>query len=262
MTPNESAGRIDTESRDGVFRIVMNRPGKKNALTVEMYSALTEAIEQAEKDPAVRVILITGAGDCFTSGNDLRDFLDNPPRHESSPVFRFMAAIARAEKPVVAAVCGLAVGIGTTMLFHCDLAYAGTSARFMLPFVNLGLCPEAGSSLLLPLLAGHRRASEILLLGEMFPAEKAKEIGLVNAVLEDSQVMVHALEQAGKLAAKPQASVRLTKSMLKKTNARMIEGTIYEEARLLIERIKSPEAIEAFTAFFERRPPNFSKFRP
>jgi enoyl-CoA hydratase/carnithine racemase len=260
MTPNQPAGRIDTESHDGVFRIVMNRPDKKNALTIAMYSALTEAVEQAEKDPAVRVILITGAGDCFTSGNDLRDFLDNPPRHESSPVFRFMAAIARAEKPVVAAVCGLAVGIGTTMLLHCDLVYAGTNARFLLPFVNLGLCPEAGSSLLLPLLAGHRRASEILLLGEMFSTEKAAEIGLVNSILEDSQVAAYALEQARKLAAKPQSSVRLTKSMLKKTNARMIEGTIYEEARLLIERVTSPEATEAFTAFFERRKPDFTNF--
>jgi enoyl-CoA hydratase/carnithine racemase len=260
VSSSETDGRIDTELRDGVFRIVMNRPAKKNALTIAMYSALTEAVEQAEKDPAVRVILISGAGDCFTSGNDLQDFLDQPPDHESSPVFRYMAAVNRAEKPLVAAVTGLAVGIGTTMLLHCDLVYAGTKARFLLPFVNLGLCPEAGSSLLLPLLAGHRRASEILLLGEVFSAETAREIGLVNAVLDDAKVFDYALEQARKVAAKPQASVRLTKSMLKKTNGRLIEGTIYEEARLLIERLKSPEAVEAFNAFFERRKPDFSKF--
>lgn len=259
MISENTSGRIDTEIIDGVCRIVMNRPDKKNALTIAMYSALTEAVEKAEKDTAVRVILITGAGGCFTSGNDLRDFLDNPPEHESSPVFRFMAAVARAEKPLVAAVSGLAVGIGTTMLLHCDLVYAGVGARFLLPFVNLGLCPEAGSSLLLPLLAGHRRASEILLYGDPFSAEKAREIGLVNAVLADAEVDSYARKQAQKLAAKPQASVRLTKAMLKKTNARLIEGTIYEEARLLIERLKTPEAVEAFTAFFERRPPDFSK---
>ena len=260
MTSPETDGRIDTESHEGIFRIVMNRPAKKNALTIAMYSSLTEAVEQAEKDPAVRVILIAGAGDCFTSGNDLQDFLDHPPTHESSPVFRFMAAVNRAEKPLIAAVSGLAVGLGTTMLLHCDLVYAGTNARFMLPFVNLGLCPEAGSSFLLPLLAGHRRASEILLLGEIFSAEKAKEVGLVNAVLDDSQVLNYALEQAKKVAAKPQVSVRLTKTMLKKTNARMVEATIYEEARHLIERVGSPEASEAFNAFFERRKPDFSKF--
>lgn len=260
MAPAEPTGRIDTETRDGICRLAMNRPDKKNALTIAMYTALTEAVEQAERDPAVRVILFSGAGGNFTSGNDLRDFLDHPAEHESSPVFRFMTAIARAEKPLLAAVSGLAVGIGTTMLLHCDLVYAGTNARFLLPFANLGLCPEAGSSLLLPLLAGHRRASEILLFGEPFSAVKAKEIGLVNAILADSELESYALNQARKLTAKPQASIRLTKAMLKKTNARLIEGTIYEEARLLIERLKSPEAVEAFTAFFERRPPDFSRF--
>jgi enoyl-CoA hydratase/carnithine racemase len=171
-----------------------------------------------------------------------------------------MNAISRAQKPIVAAVSGLAVGIGTTMLLHCDLVYAGANTKFSVPFVNLGLCPEAGSSFLLPLLAGHRRASELLLLGESFTAEKAKEIGLVNAVCDDTEVLHLAMEQARKLAAQPPASVRLTKAMLKKANAEIVSQTISDEGRLLMKRLKSPEAAEAFKAFFERRKPDFSGF--
>jgi enoyl-CoA hydratase/carnithine racemase len=261
MTPTQPATDILTEHDDGILRIVMNRPEKKNALTVAMYSALTDAVKTAQKDSTVRVIVICGAGGCFTSGNDLKDFLDSPPKDENSPVFAFMAAMHRAEKPVVAAVSGLAVGIGVTMLLHCDLVYAGAGTRFLMPFVNLGLCPEAGSSFLLPLLAGHRRAAELLLLGETFSAEKAREAGLVNAVVDDAEVLNYAMAQARKLTAKPQASVRLTKAMLKKANARIVAQTITEEARLLTERLMSPEAGEAFNAFFEHRKPDFSKFQ-
>jgi len=260
MNPSESNAKIVIENQDGISCIMMNRPEKKNALTIAMYSAMTDSIQQAERDGRVRVILIQGAGGCFTSGNDLKDFLDSPPKDENSPVFAFMKAISRAEKPIVAAVSGLAVGIGTTMLLHCDLVYAGANTKFSMPFVNLGLCPEAGSSFLLPLLAGHRRASELLLLGETFTAEKAKEIGLVNAVCDDADVFHLAMEQARKLAAQPPASVRLTKVLLKKANAAIIETTISEEAGLLMNRLASPEAAEAFKAFFERRKPDFSGF--
>jgi enoyl-CoA hydratase/carnithine racemase len=256
MNPSESNAKIVIENQDGISCIMMNRPEKKNALTIAMYSAMTDSIQQAERDGRVRVILIQGAGGCFTSGNDLKDFLDSPPKDENSPVFAFMKAISRAEKPIVAAVSGLAVGIGTTMLLHCDLVYAGANTKFSMPFVNLGLCPEAGSSFLLPLLAGHRRASELLLLGESFTAEKAKEIGLVNAVCDDAEVLHYAMEQARKLAAQPPASVRLTKALLKRANAATIETTISEEAGLLMNRLASPEAAEAFKAFFERRKPD------
>ncbi|MEW6050604.1 MAG: enoyl-CoA hydratase [Candidatus Zixiibacteriota bacterium] len=252
---------IVTEQQDGILRIVMNRPEKKNALTIAMYSALADAIEQAEQDRNVRVLLIHGAGDSFTSGNDLKDFLETPPRDSTSPVFRFMRAIRDAKMPVVAAVEGLAVGIGTTMLFHCDLVYAGAHAKFLMPFVNLGLCPEAGSSMLLPLLAGHQQAAELLLLGEMFTAEKAREIGLINDVCEDSQVLELALEKAHRLTRQPQASVRLAKAQLKAVNHELLQRVMAHEISDLLKRLVSPEAKEAFSAFLERRKPDFSAFQ-
>lgn len=260
MNQTGSAGHILTDLNEGILSITINRPEKKNALTIAMYLALTDSILQAEKDAAVRVILIHGTGGSFTSGNDLKDFLKSPPEDENSPVFRFMHTISRAEKPIVAAVSGLAVGIGTTMLLHCDLVYAAKNAKFILPFVNLGLSPEAGSSILLPLLAGYHRAAELLLLGEPFSAEKAKEIGLVNEICDEAKILDYATGQARKLANQPQASVRLTKAMLKKANAGLIKKTISEESKLLVGRLNSPEAAEAFNAFFERRPPNFKKF--
>jgi enoyl-CoA hydratase/carnithine racemase len=261
MNAFEPSAHIVMKSQDGVMHIVMDRPDKKNALTIAMYSALTDAIDRAEKDESIRAILISGSGGYFTSGNDLKDFVESPPDNKNSPVFTFMNAISRAEKPIVAAVSGLAVGIGTTMLLHCDLVYAGASAKFLLPFVNLGLTPEAGSSFLLPLLVGYRRASELLLLGEAFSAEKALEIGLVNAVCDDSAVLDLAFEQARKLVAKPRSSVHLTKAMLKKANAQIVGKTISEEAEILMERLDSPEAAEAFKAFFEHRKPDFSRFK-
>jgi len=260
MSADKSDEHIQITSQDGVLQIQMNRPEKKNALTVSMYAAMTAAIHRADTDDTVRVILISGAGGFFTSGNDLRDFLDQPPSSLTSPVFAFMGAIKNARKPVVAAVSGPAVGIGTTMLLHCDLVYAGKGTKFLLPFINLGLCPEAGSSYLLPLLAGYHRAAELLLLGESFSAEKAREIGLVNAVCDDDAVIDLALAQARSLAAKPQASVLLTKALLKKAHEHIVGNTIEDEARLLMSRLKSPEAAEAFAAFFEHRRPDFSKF--
>lgn len=256
---------ILTESKDGVFRIEICRPDKKNALTSAMYTALADALDVAERDAAVRVIVIhgqPGVPGIFTAGNDLGDFLANPPLQEDPPppVFRFLNTFSTLKKPFVAAVSGVAVGVGTTLLLHCDLVYAGTSARFQLPFVSLGLCPEAASSLLLPALAGHARAAEMLLLCEPFDAAKAREVGLVNAILPDEQVVDHALAQARKLAALPTASVKLTKQMLKSAQQALIAQTMQSEVRHFKERLVSPEAKEAFAAFFDKRKPDFAQF--
>jgi enoyl-CoA hydratase/carnithine racemase len=255
MTSPISSPTVYTQLHDSVMHIVMNRPDKKNALTHEMYLALIDAIEQAERNANVRVMLMRGAGGCFTSGNDLNDLLETPPQDEDSPVFRFMRTLGQAEKPVIAAVSGLAMGIGTTMLLRCDMVYAGRNTKFMLPFVNLGLCPEAGSSYLLPLLAGYHRAVELFLMAEPFGAEKAREIGMVNEIRDDAEILDYAQAQALKLASKPQASVRLTKAMLKKANARIVDETISEEASFLIQRLSSPEAVEAFKTFLARSRP-------
>jgi len=251
---------IVCEVSEGVQQIVINRPEKRNALSPAMYDALAGALEHADDDPGIRVTLIEGAGGCFTSGNDLHDFVHAPPAGEDSPVFRFLRAISAAQKPVVAAVCGAAVGVGTTMLLHCDLVYAGESARFELPFVNLGLCPEAAASLLLPQLAGHQRAAEMLLLGEPFGADRAREIGLVNAVFSDDELLPQACTAARRVARQPPASVRLTKALLKRASQRAVAETMTEEGRHFLQRLSSPEAREAFAAFFERRRPDFSRF--
>jgi enoyl-CoA hydratase/carnithine racemase len=238
----------------------MARPEKKNALTAEMYQTMADALASADADPAVQVILISGAGGNFTAGNDLADFLAKPPKDDAAPVFRFINGFANLQKPFVAAVEGVAVGVGTTLLLHCDLVYAGTTARFALPFANLGLTPEAASSLLLPLRAGHARAAEILLLGEAFSAQVALEIGIVNAVLPDAQVLDHALERCRKLTTQPSASLRLTKQLMKRTQQTLINETMSVESEVFKQRLVSPEAKEAFAAFFEKRKPDFSKF--
>lgn len=252
---------IRTECCDGIMRITIDRAAKKNALTQAMYAALKGAIERAEQDGDIRVIFLQGTQGCFSSGNDLKDFLDNPVVDESSSVMQFMNVISRAAKPIIAAVQGPAVGIGTTMLLHCELVYAAPSARFQLPFVNLGLCPEAASSFLLPLLAGYQRGAELLLLGEPFGADKAREIGLVNEILPDAEVIERAWDRARTLAAKPPASVRHTKALLKNAWGKIVRETLLEEWRLFAEGLASPEAKEALTAFFERRKPDFSQFK-
>jgi enoyl-CoA hydratase/carnithine racemase len=261
MSDSETKLILVSPPRQGALRIEIHRPEKKNALTLAMYSALAQAIQHAEADAATRVILLHGSQDCFTSGNDLKDFLEFPIKDESSPAFQFIKAISVAEKPIVAAVNGPAMGIGSTMLFHCDLVYAGPNARFQMPFVNLGLNPEAGSSLLLPRLAGYQRAAEILLLGEPFSAEKAREIGLVNGILPDAELIPFATAQAEKLAKKPFASVLLTKALLKKSDKQEVQEILSEEIRHIAERLNSPEAKEAFAAFLERRKPDFSPFQ-
>lgn len=244
---------------DGVCHIEMARPEKKNALTAAMYRTLADALTTAEADPAVRVILISGAGGNFTAGNDLADFLETPPMEQDAPVFRFIKGFANLQKPFVAAVEGVAIGVGTTMLLHCDLAYAGSSARFALPFANLGLTPEAASSLLLPLCAGHARAAEMLMLGEVFSAQAALDAGIVNAVLPDGQVLDHAFERCRKLIAQPAESLRLTKQLMKRGRQALINETMNVEAEVFKQRLVSPDAKEAFAAFFEKRKPDFSK---
>jgi len=251
---------IVTESREGVLRIEIDRPEKKNALTAAMYQALADAIKAAEANPGVRVVLIQGKPDLFTAGNDLQDFLDNPPRDDNRPVFQFLYGISQAQKPIVAAVAGAAVGIGTTMLLHCDLVYAAPNTRLQLPFVNLGLVPEAASSLLLPALVGYQRAAELLLLGEPFSAQKAQQIGLVTEVVAEDQLFDTAMARARALAAKPAASVRLTKQLMKQTYAAAVAERIKLESDHFGERLGSPEAKEAFSAFLQKRKPDFSKF--
>jgi len=251
---------ILTELQDGILTVRFNRPDKKNALSLAMYESLTAALERADRDDAVRVVLLAGTGGDFTSGNDLADFLQSPPTGPESPVLRFLDGVSRARKPLVAAVEGMAVGVGVTMLLHCDLVYAGESAVFQAPFVNLGLCPEAGSTLLMPRMMGHQRASELLLLGEPFSAERAREVGIVNVVFPDGAVMASARAKALQLAAQPPAAVRLAKELLKRDTAPSVGETILHEGACFLERLKSPEAAEALQAFMQRRKPDFSRF--
>lgn len=248
-------------SRDGAIQIIrLQRPERKNALTHAMYTAINQALEAGEQDKDVRVHLITGTEDCFTAGNDMGDFLQNPPVGDDSPVMRFLASLLTLEKPLVAAVNGAAVGVGTTLLLHCDLVYLGRSARLQMPFVNLGLCPEAGSSLLLPLLMGHQRAAELLMLGETIDAGRALDFGIANAVFDDHHYQDKALHEARRLAAQPPASVRLTKAFLKGPVRDQVRAQMDAEGKEFIARLSAPEAREAMQAFVEKRKPDFSQF--
>lgn len=247
---------ILTEIAGGVMTLTFNRPDKKNALTAEMYAALADAFAAAEADPAVRVILLAGAGGAFTAGNDLQDFLGRPPAGDDAPVFRFLRALVTAGKPLVAAVSGVAVGVGTTMLLHCDLVYAGDSALMSMPFVNLALVPEAGSSLLLPRLVGHQKAAELLMFGEPIDARTAREIGLVAEVFPDAALADEVRARVAKLAAKAPEALRLTKQLMKAPKASVGEQMAAEGA-LFQQRLGSAEAREAFTAFMEKRAPRF-----
>lgn len=251
---------VRIETAQGIMSIRFNRPEKKNALSQAMYAAAADAMMAAVEDNTVRALLIAGTDDCFTAGNDLQDFLNNPPQGESSPVARFLNALVRTQKPLVAAVEGVAVGIGTTMLLHCDLVYAGENARLQLPFVNLALVPEAGSSRLLPEMLGHRRAAELLMLGDMFDARRAVELGIVNATCPDGNAYAHAYERAQALAAKPPEALRLTKELMKRGQREMVRDQMQVESALFAERLASPEAREAMLAFMERRKPDFSRF--
>jgi enoyl-CoA hydratase/carnithine racemase len=256
---------ILTSKANGILTIEFNRPERKNAITGTMYQALADALVEGENDAAVRAVLITGKADIFTAGNDLEDFLKNAKPipgvpAESRPVFQFMRALYGTTKPVVAAVAGAAVGIGTTLLLHCDLVYAAENAKFCLPFSQLGLCPEFGSSLLLAQVAGYPRAAEKLLLGEAFGAQEAFEMGLVSKVLPAGELLPFAQQQAAKLVALPAASIRVTKALMKRPRSEAIEAAIAGENELFSAMLQGPEAKEAFTAFFEKRKPDFSRF--
>ena len=251
-------------SRDGaILEIEFNRPQRRNAITAQMYTLLTEAFAAAEADPAVRVILIRGqAGGAFTAGNDIEDFIQRPPLAEDTPVFRFLRTMSTAAKPIVAAVNGHAVGIGTTLLLHCDLVYVGDDARFQLPFASLGVVPEFASSYLLPLVAGYHRAAELLLLGEPFGAEQAREAGFVTRVLPAAQTLGQAREAARRLAALPEKSVRLTKALMKEGHAGAVRERLLAEGTHFRAMLQEPAAREALAAFMEKRKPDFSRNNP
>lgn len=251
---------IRTETLDGVARIEIARPEKKNAITVAMYQQMADAIAAAHDDPSVRAILFHGQPDIYTAGNDLEDFMNNPPAGTDAPVFRFMAALGLAQKPVIAAVNGAAVGIGTTMLLHCDLVYCADNAMFSLPFVSLGLCSEFASSLLVPMNAGYHKAAEKLLLGEPMSAEEAAEMKIVNRILPPDEVLGYAKKQAARFNGLPPSSVRETKRLMKSAFRGMTEKLILDEAQTFGRMLRSDEAKEAFSAFFERRKPDFSRF--
>lgn len=242
----------------GVTTITLNRVQRKNSLTTAMYSALADTLDAASTDSAVRVVVLQGDVTVFSAGNDISDFLQQPTVTPDAPVFRFLRALATFPKPLVAAVCGPAVGVGTTLLFHCDLVYAGDNAAFSMPFVNLGLCPEAASSLLVPQMMGYHRAAEALLLGEPFMAEAALEVGLVNRIVPPTECNAIAQMQARKLAAKPLSALIETKRLLKKGQTAAVLERIAEEGASFGRMLAEPAAREAFTAFMEKRRPDFS----
>ena len=247
------------DSSAGVMTITLNRVERKNSFTSAMYAAMAEALTQAQADAAIRAVVFQGHETIFSAGNDIGDFLNTPPSTPDAPVFHFMRALSTFPKPVLAAVCGPAVGIGTTLLFHCDLVYAGDNAAFSMPFVNLGLCPELGSSFLAPQLMGYGRAAEALLLGEPFLAEAALEMGLISRIVPPAEAAALAQRQAQKLAAKPVSALLETKRLMKKAQASLVAERIAEEGASFGRMLHEPAAREAFTAFMEKRKPDFSK---
>lgn len=248
---------ILTHTESGILTITLNRVPKKNSLTAAMYAAISDALEAAAADPLVRVAVIQGHETIFSAGNDIGDFLKAAPTTES-PVIRFLRVISSFPKPLIGAVCGAAVGVGTTLLLHCDLVYAGDNAAFSLPFVNLGLCPEAGSSYLLPRLMGHQRAAEALLLGDPFTAETALEVGLINRIVPPAEVHALAHRQALRLAAKPLGALVASKRLMKQEQAAPVAARIEEEIAIFGRMLGEPAAKEALTAFMENRRPDFS----
>jgi enoyl-CoA hydratase/carnithine racemase len=252
---------IEISTQAGVCELQLNRPNKKNALTLAMYRELTEALAAADADPAVRVVLVTGAGDAFCSGNDVMDFVAGAGTldPDSAPPVQFVRALVSFGKPMVGAVQGAAVGIGATMLLHFDLVYASEDLKLSMPFVNLGLVPEAASSLLLPARVGLAVASEMLLLGAVIDARRARELGLVNEVLPSpAELRERARQRAVDLAMKAPAALLATRGLLRGGRDALLQR-VAEEAHQFAQRLSGPEAREAFTAFLERRAPDFSR---
>ena len=241
------------EREGGLLTLRLNRPDKKNALTRAMYSQLADALQQADSDPGINAILITGSHTCFTAGNDIADFLQQPPRDLDSPVFQFMRNLLDCRKPVVAAVAGAAVGIGTTLLLHCDLVYVSRDARLRMPFVNLGLCPEFGSSLILPRLLGQAKAAELLLLGEGFSGEQAAAWGIATAALGDgAAALAKAREAALRFSQLAPEAVQVSKRLMKAPYREQLRQVIEEEGAQFTQRLRSPEAIAALSGFFAK----------
>ena len=242
------------ERERGLLTLRLNRPDKKNALTRAMYSRLAEALKQADSDPEITAVLISGSAECFTAGNDIADFIQQPPSDLDSPVFHFMLNLLECRKPVVAAVAGAAVGIGTTLLLHCDLVYVSRDARLRMPFVNLGLCPEFGSSLILPRLLGHAKAAELLLLGEGFTGEQAAAWGIATEALGSGEAaLARAREVAERFETLAPGAVQVTKQLMKSVDREQLRQVIEEEGALFTQRLRSPEAIAALSGFISSR---------
>jgi len=248
---------ILTATSGSILRVTVNRPTKKNAMTSAMYNALADVFVNAGNDEAIHVVIWDAAGDSFSAGNDVEDFLKNPPGPGESPQARLGNALINLDKPVIAAVQGAAIGGGTTLLTHCDFVYAGESAKFQLPFVNLGLVPEFGSSFSLPARFGYIRAAELFTLGEPFNAELAAAIGLVTRVVPDAELSDTATQTAEKLAAKPIGALRAIKKLLRGSSREQLEQSITAETEEFSSRVRSAEVKEVLTAFMEKRPPNF-----
>jgi enoyl-CoA hydratase/carnithine racemase len=244
---------IVTNRSGSILEIQLNRPSKKNAMTSSMYIAMADVLDGAAKDDDIRVVLWHGAGDSFSAGNDLEDFMKNPPGPGESPQARLISALIDFEKPIVAAVQGVAIGGGTTMLGHCDFVYAGESTRFQLPFINLALVPEFGSSYLLPQRAGYIRAAELVLLGQPFTAARAAELGLVTQVVPDQQLLAAATETARQLAKKPARALQAAKRLMKQAVREQLEQAVKVENEEFAARVTSAEAKQAFAAFFAKR---------
>jgi enoyl-CoA hydratase/carnithine racemase len=250
---------ILTETKGNILRVTVNRPEKKNAMTSAMYNALADVFNEAAKDDDVSVVIWDAAGDSFSAGNDIEDFLKNPPGPGESPQARLGEALLNLDKPVIAAVKGVAIGGGTTLLTHCDFVYAGESSKFKLPFVDLGLVPEFGSSWSLPARSGYIRAAELFLLAQPFSPEVAREIGLVTRVVPDTELSATVTQTAEKLAAKPIGALRATKTLLKRSSRELIDQAIQAEVEEFSSRVRSAEVREVFTAFMEKRKPDFAK---
>jgi enoyl-CoA hydratase/carnithine racemase len=250
---------IVTERSASILRVELNRPAKLNAMTAAMYLALADIFDEAAKDEGVRAVLWHGAGASFCAGNDLEDFLKNPPGPGESPQARLMHALLDFDKPLVAAVQGAAIGGGTTMLLHCDFVYAGESAKFQMPFINLAVVPEFGSSFAVPARIGHLRAAELILLGLPFDAGHAAELGLVTQVVPDQTLLATATETARKLATKPAGALQASKKLLKMPFREQIRAAMKSENEEFSKQVRSDDAKEAFTAFMEKRKPDFTK---
>ena len=249
---------IITERSASVLRVQLNRPAKKNAMTSSMYVTLAEIFTDAAKNEQTRVVLWHGAGDSFCAGNDIEDFLKNPPGPGDSPQARLMNALVDFDKPIVAAVQGAAIGGGTTMLTHCDFVYAGESAKFRMPFIDLAVLPEFGSSCSIPAMMGHIRAAELILLGLPFDARRALELGFVNQVVSDQNLLATASETARKLAAKPAGALQASKRLMKRSFRGQIKAAMKAENEAFSAQVRSEDAREAFAAFLQKRPPNFN----